>query len=101
MMNELFESLLVLLFFIALIAFVIMARDILAQRQSQKMTGEINEQLRLQTAALNAAANAIVITDRNGNCIWVNPAFTVLSGYEPEEILGQKLSKLKSGVQDR
>jgi diguanylate cyclase (GGDEF)-like protein/PAS domain S-box-containing protein len=99
-MNELFGSLLVLLFFIALIAFVIVARDILAHRQSQKTVVELSEQLRLQIAALNAAANAIVISDRDGNCIWVNPAFTVLTGYEPEEILGQKLSKLKSGVQE-
>ena len=32
-------------------------------------------QLRLQSAALNAAANAIVITDRAGLIEWVNPAF--------------------------
>jgi diguanylate cyclase (GGDEF)-like protein/PAS domain S-box-containing protein len=46
------------------------------------------------------AANAIVITDREGICIWVNPAFTLISGYTAEEMIGQKLSKLKSGVQE-
>jgi len=60
-----------------------------------------SKQLSLQSAALNAAANAIVITDREGRCIWVNPAFTRVSGYSSEEMLGQRLSKLKSGVQDQ
>jgi len=54
MMNELFESLLVLLFFVSLIAFVIVARSILVHRQSQKTVVELSEQLRLQIAALNA-----------------------------------------------
>jgi PAS domain S-box-containing protein len=37
--------------------------------------------LRVQSAALNAAANAIVITDRAGLIEWVNPAFSELTGY--------------------
>lgn len=78
----------------------ILIRDFFVKRQSQKEVGEISEQLRLRIAALNAAANAIVITDRLGTCTWVNPAFTLITGYGPEEIIGQKLSKLKSGVQE-
>lgn len=72
---------------------LIMGRDITVRRQ-------IDDQLRLQSAALNAAANAIVITDTSGTCIWVNPAFTQITGYGFDEILGKKLSVLKSGVQD-
>ena len=34
------------------------------------------EQIKLQNLALNAAANAIVITDRNGRVMWANHAFT-------------------------
>src|ERR1019366_6416600 len=34
--------------------------------------------MHLQLSALNAAANAIVITDRHGKIEWVNPAFTQL-----------------------
>jgi diguanylate cyclase (GGDEF)-like protein/PAS domain S-box-containing protein len=60
----------------------------------------LEKELQLRIAALNAAANAIVITDRSGTCIWVNPAFTLVSGYSPEEMTGQKLSILKSGLQD-
>jgi len=37
------------------------------------------QQLRLQHSALEAAANAIVITDRAGTIQWVNDAFTRLT----------------------
>jgi PAS domain S-box-containing protein len=55
--------------------------------------------LRLQSAALNAAANPIVITDRAGVIIWANPAFTELSGYTIDETAGRNPRDLvKSGV---
>ena len=47
------------------------------------------EQLRLQSAALNAAANAIVITDRAGVVQWSNPAFSELTGYTGAEAVGK------------
>jgi PAS domain S-box-containing protein len=59
------------------------------------------EQLRLQSAALEAAANGFIITDRDGKIIWVNPAFTHLTGYSMEEVVGGKPSVLKSGKQDQ
>jgi PAS domain S-box-containing protein len=59
------------------------------------------ERLRLQTTALTSAANAIVITDRDGVILWANPAFTDLTGYRMEELLGQNPRLLKSGIQDR
>ena len=39
------------------------------------------QQLRLQSVAMQAAANAIVITGRDGTIEWVNEAFTRLTGY--------------------
>ncbi|MCH8901479.1 MAG: PAS domain S-box protein, partial [Chloroflexi bacterium] len=56
--------------------------------------------LRLQSAALESAANAIVITDREGRITWVNPAFTRLTGYTAQEVLGQNPRILKSGEHD-
>jgi PAS domain S-box-containing protein len=52
------------------------------------------EALRLQSAALNAAANAIVITDRDGTIEWVNPAFTTITRYIPEETTGKNMRDL-------
>ncbi|MGD0060823.1 MAG: PAS domain S-box protein [Verrucomicrobiia bacterium] len=68
-------------------------RDITAQKQAE-------ERLRLQSTALEATANAVVITDRTGSILWTNPAFTQLTGYTSEEVLGKDTRLLKSGAQD-
>jgi PAS domain S-box-containing protein len=67
--------------------------DITARREAE-------EQSRLQTAALGAAANGIVITGADGNIIWANPAFEELTGYQLAEIVGKSTSILKSDEQD-
>jgi PAS domain S-box-containing protein len=59
------------------------------------------EQLRLQAAALETAANAIVITDRDGKIQWANPAFAHLTGYELSEALNRNPRILKSGQHPR
>ena len=51
----------------------------------------------LQAAALEATANAVVITDQKGTIIWVNFAFQQLTGYTRAEIVGQNARLLKSG----
>jgi diguanylate cyclase (GGDEF)-like protein/PAS domain S-box-containing protein len=53
----------------------------------------------LQSAVLEAAANAIVITDFEGTIVWANHAFTAMTGYSKEEALGNNLRLLKSGEQ--
>ncbi|MFA5028190.1 MAG: PAS domain S-box protein, partial [Candidatus Methylomirabilota bacterium] len=58
------------------------------------------ELLRLRGAALGAAANAIVLTDRTGRIAWINPAFTALTGYTEPEAMGQNYAFLKSGQHD-
>jgi two-component system sensor histidine kinase/response regulator len=63
----------------------------------QMRTGQ---QLRLQAVALEAAANAIVITDAEGTILWANPAFARLTGYDVEQALGQNPRLLKSGFHD-
>lgn len=43
---------------------------------------------RLQSAALEAAANAIVITDKDGHIEWANPAFSKLTGFDIGDAVG-------------
>jgi PAS domain S-box-containing protein len=61
---------------------------------------QVEQQVRLQAAALKAAAMGIVIADGDGNILWVNPAFMALSGYKLEEVVGKNPRLLKSGKHD-
>ena len=58
-------------------------------------------QLRQQSAALLAADEGIGITDMDGTFAWINPAFTTLTGYSAEEVVGQNPRLLKSGAHDQ
>ncbi len=53
--------------------------------------------LALQSAALAATANSVVITNAQGEIEWVNPAFTRATGYSFEEAVGRNPRILKSG----
>jgi two-component system, cell cycle sensor histidine kinase and response regulator CckA len=58
--------------------------------------------LHLQSAALNAAGNAIVITERDGTIVWINPSYTELTGYTDGEAIGRNQRDLvRSGVHDQ
>ena len=59
------------------------------------------QQLHLQSSALQAAANTITITDREGIITWVNSAFTELTGYSADEAIGKTHAMLKSGKHDQ
>ncbi|HTS19710.1 MAG TPA: PAS domain S-box protein [Verrucomicrobiae bacterium] len=71
--------------------FAAIFRDVTQQRQTE-------ERLRLQGAALEAAANGVVITDRKGTIVWTNPAFSQLTGYTGDEALGRNPKILRSGA---
>jgi PAS domain S-box-containing protein len=55
---------------------------------------------RILDVAVAAAANGVAITDAAGNFIFVNPAFTHLTGYTAEEVIGKSTRVLKSGRHD-
>ena len=59
------------------------------------------DELILQSKALTAVDCSIMITDREGSIIWVNPAFSKSTGYTAEEILGRTPRILKSGSHSR
>jgi PAS domain S-box-containing protein len=58
------------------------------------------ERLRLQSAALEATADGVMITERDGSITWVNPAFSRITGFSAEEATGRKPSILRSGKHD-
>ncbi len=55
------------------------------------------EQIRKLSTAVEQSANAIVITDTDGNIEYTNPVFSRVTGFTGEEILGQNTRILKSG----
>ncbi|MDD2811414.1 PAS domain S-box protein [Rhodoferax sp.] len=61
---------------------------------------ESEARIRLQQAALDAAANMIVITNHDGIIEYVNPAFCSITGYAAHEVVGQHTRKLSSGLHD-
>jgi PAS domain S-box-containing protein len=75
-------------------------RRALHEASEQSLRRRAEKQLRLQGAALQATANAIVITDRAGIIQWVNPAFERLTGYPASEAVGQNPRILKSAQQE-
>ena len=50
-------------------------------RQEVKERQQAEAQILLQATALESAANGIVITDVDGNILWVNPAFEKMTGH--------------------
>jgi PAS domain S-box-containing protein len=81
----------------AVLLFLVMRRELERRGRHAAKILEIEQHLRLQGTALESAANAIVISDREGRVTWVNPAFTRMTGYTLDEAMGQNLRLLKSG----
>ncbi|OKY73871.1 MAG: hypothetical protein BM485_16480 [Desulfobulbaceae bacterium DB1] len=68
-------------------------RDITARKQAEK-------QLVRLASAIEQAAEEIVITDGNGNIDYVNPAFTLITGYPLQEVAGKPYNFLADKAAD-
>jgi len=64
-------------------------RDVSERRQ-------VEQRLHIQAAALDAVANGVMILDRDGRIVWVNPAMALGTGYPAEELVGQRPETLRS-----
>lgn len=62
---------------------------------------EIEKTQNRLTAAIEQAAEMIIITDADGTITYVNPAFVKTSGYSKKETLGQNPKILKSNQHDK
>lgn len=71
-----------------------MAVDITEQKEREK-------ELRLASAVFDITDEAIVVTDPQNRVIRVNPSFTAITGYGPEEVMGRNPGLLSSGIHDR
>lgn len=58
------------------------------------------EYTRLAAKVFENVSEGILITDQQGQIVSINEAFTEITGYHVEEVLGKKPSLLQSGQQD-
>ena len=65
---------------------------------SEELKQEANQR-RLVTA-IEQANESVVITDQTGTVEYVNPAFTEVSGYSSDEIIGRNPGLIRSGEHD-
>jgi diguanylate cyclase (GGDEF)-like protein/PAS domain S-box-containing protein len=54
-------------------------------------------ELRIAGAVFDNAAEAIMVTDAENRIVRVNPAFTAITGFTPNEVMGRDPNILKSG----
>jgi PAS domain S-box-containing protein len=73
---------------------VVVAEDVTEIHQAQA------DRARLATA-IDSAAEGIVVTDPQARIVYANPAIERITGYTRAELIGQKPSIFRSGVQDR
>lgn len=83
---------------------LLLLRDVTEQRRAEAEAMAQRHYLEQQhvqmlklTRAIEQSANAVLITDTEGRIEYVNPSFTVMTGYTPEETYGKNPRILKSG----
>ncbi|MDD2721993.1 MAG: PAS domain S-box protein [Gallionella sp.] len=55
--------------------------------------------LKMAAAVFDSSSAAIMISDENNRILRVNPAFTAITGYQPDEVIGHNPKILSSGMQ--
>ncbi|WP_151703468.1 EAL domain-containing protein [Nitrincola alkalilacustris] len=80
------------------IDYVFRLRELLHDRSHSLQQTE--HSLRLIEKVIDASMEGILITDRQGRIVSVNPAFTQITGYEEWEVLGCNPNILSSGRHD-
>jgi diguanylate cyclase (GGDEF)-like protein/PAS domain S-box-containing protein len=70
--------------------FIAVKEDITARKRAE-------DQLRMNATVFETASEGILVTDANNRVMTVNPAFSRITGYQPEEIIGKDPKILSSG----
>ena len=74
--------------------------EVARRQQLEQELRASNEELELAASVFTHAREGILITDAQGTILEVNTAFTHITGYSREEVLGRNPRLLKSGLQD-
>lgn len=66
-------------------------------KAAAKQRQQYERSLQRLSAAVEQSSDSIVITDLGGQIEYVNKAFTIITGYQPEEVIGKNPRILQSG----
>ena len=75
-------------------------RRALTEKDEQAARRDAEKSLRLAASVYDASNEGIMITDSNNLIIATNPAFTTITGYTQEDVMGKDPRILKSGYHD-
>lgn len=89
----------ILVFFSAVLIFFARARlfSCLGIGARLKRQHQDQEHLRQAAVVFDCAREGVLVSDRNGLIVHVNRALVEITGYTPQEVLGQRPSMFKSG----
>ncbi|MDD3310577.1 PAS domain S-box protein [Pseudodesulfovibrio sp.] len=73
--------------------FVAVTEDVTQRRKRE-------QELLVLSKAIKNASSSVIVTDKDGDIIYVNPSFTQLTGYSYEDAVGRNPRILKSGLHE-
>jgi PAS domain S-box-containing protein len=86
--------------------YLVEERTTALRESNQQLLSVISQKTKMQkrqnrlVTAIESAAESIIITSLYGKIIYINPAFTTLTGYSRQELIGRNPRLLKSGHQN-
>ncbi|MCE1034892.1 EAL domain-containing protein [Pseudomonas monteilii] len=83
--------------FSALLIYVSRVRLLNFIGRGARLRCEDRERLRMAAAVFDSTLEGVLVTDRQGLIVHVNRAFMRITGYQQDEVIGQRPNKFKSG----
>ncbi len=69
-------------------------RDVTQYKQVEEQLNMLNDELQMLALVAQETDNAVIVTDKEGQILWVNRGFASSSEYLMEDVLGQHLAEL-------
>ncbi len=79
---------------------VVFITDLSHRKKAQEAIEARQKELRKLSEALRQAGEGVMITDRDAVIEYVNPAFTAMTGYSPEDVIGKTAWVLNADAAD-
>ncbi|BBJ22543.1 putative bifunctional diguanylate cyclase/phosphodiesterase [Candidatus Nitrotoga sp. AM1P] len=75
-------------------------QDLSSSGQESDSVRQKEKQLRLFAHIFNNVHEGIIVTDADKNMLFINPAFSIITGYSANDLIGRNLNLLHLGLMD-